>query len=111
MNVRFILNGASITVAVEPSAILLDTLRELGARGVKAGCRTASCGTCTVLMDGRPVPSCSVLTAQAEGAAITTIEGLGDAASPGDPARPLRQPLPLHGVREGDRVDRGGRER
>ncbi len=82
MDVGFTVNGAPVRVTIQPSEVLLDTLRRLGWRGVKAGCRAGSCGSCTVLLDGRPVPSCTVMTAQVEGAAVTTIEGLGDPASP-----------------------------
>lgn len=82
MKVRFTVNGADVEVAVEPGEVLLDTLRRVGYRGVKSGCRTGSCGSCTVLLDGRPVPSCVTLTAQVDGCAITTIEGVGDSSAP-----------------------------
>jgi putative selenate reductase molybdopterin-binding subunit len=82
MNVRFKVNGKTVSVDVPPCEVLLDTLRGLGYRGVKSGCRSGSCGSCTVLLDGRPVSSCSVLTPRVEGHDITTIEGIGDAARP-----------------------------
>ncbi len=82
MTVRFVVNGKPIAVSVEPGDVLLDTLRANGFTGVKAGCRSGNCGVCTVLLDGRPVPSCSVLTVRVEGRSVTTIEGVGDAASP-----------------------------
>jgi len=82
MVVRFSVNGSPLTVTVEAGEVLLDTLRREGFRGVKSGCRTGACGSCTVLLDGAPVPSCCVLTAQVEGRQVTTIEGLGDAATP-----------------------------
>ncbi len=58
---------------------LLDTLRwRLGLRGTKEGCRSGGCGACTVWVDGRPTLSCLLLTAEAEGAEVVTIEGVGD---------------------------------
>ena len=82
MTVSFTVNGKPFEVDVPPGEVLLDTLRGLGFRGVKDGCRVSDCGSCTVLMDGRPVASCSVLTGQAEGRDITTIEGIGDPERP-----------------------------
>ena len=111
---------------------------QLGLTGSKEGCDDSECGACMMLVDGRPTNSCSYLAIQADGASITTVEGLGDgddlsplqaafleeggvqcgfctpgmlisatallAANPspsagGGPHRPLRQPLPLHGLR------------
>jgi aerobic carbon-monoxide dehydrogenase small subunit len=70
-------NGNEIDVAVTPNATLLEVLRdELGFTGVKEGCSEGVCGACTVLMDGAPVRSCLTLALEAEGASITTIEGL-----------------------------------
>lgn len=82
MDVRFTVNGNTHETNVAPGEVLVDTLRALGYRGVKSGCRTGSCGTSTVLLDGRPVPACIVLTGRVDGHAVTTIEGLGDAESP-----------------------------
>jgi putative selenate reductase molybdopterin-binding subunit len=82
MTVRFTVNGNLISADVELGEMLLDTLRRLGFRGVKVGCRSGNCGVCTVLLDGQPVPSCSVLAARVEGRQVTTIEGLGDPAHP-----------------------------
>ena len=71
-------NGHNETLNVAPRQRLLDTLRTgLGLTGTKEGCGTGDCGSCTVLLDGRPVNSCMVLALQAEGREITTIEGLG----------------------------------
>ncbi len=94
MELRFVVNGRDVAVEVEPAEVLLDTLRRLGSRGVKSGCRTGSCGTCTVLLDGRPVPSCTVLAAQVEGREVTTIEGIGDPDSP----HPLQSAFLGHGA-------------
>lgn len=82
ITVRFNVNGTDHEVSVPPGEVLVDTLRGLGYRGVKSGCRGGSCGTSTVLLDGRPVPACIVLTGQAEGHRVTTVEGIGDAAAP-----------------------------
>ena len=65
---------------MEPRTLLLRFLREnLGLTGTHSGCETTSCGACTVLLDGKPVKSCTVLAAQADGRKVTTIEGIGSA--------------------------------
>ncbi|MCM8746254.1 (2Fe-2S)-binding protein [Thermomicrobium sp. CFH 73360] len=70
-------NGRRISAVVEPRMTLADFLREeLGLTGTKLGCEHGVCGSCTVLWDGAAVRSCLVLAAQADGATITTIEGL-----------------------------------
>lgn len=70
-------NGLEREVIIRPSDILLDTLREqLGLTGAKPGCLNGDCGACTVLVDGYPVKSCLMLTAEAVGRDITTVEGL-----------------------------------
>jgi len=76
------INGEEYEVFVDPTKPLLNVLRdELGLTGHKKGCGKGECGACTVLLDGRPVPSCLVLVGQAEGHTIQTIEGL----DPDDP--------------------------
>jgi carbon-monoxide dehydrogenase small subunit len=76
--VRFTLNSAPVEVDVHPMARLLDVLREAcGLTGTKEGCGEGECGACTVLLDGEAVCSCLIPVAQAEGAEVTTIEGLG----------------------------------
>ncbi|MGE3538279.1 MAG: (2Fe-2S)-binding protein [Candidatus Tectimicrobiota bacterium] len=71
------INGEPTTVLVEPYCSLLDMLRdELHLTGTKKGCDEGDCGACTVLMDGKTVTSCMVLAMDAQGATITTIEGL-----------------------------------
>jgi carbon-monoxide dehydrogenase small subunit len=78
MKVEMTVNGEAVTAEVEPRTLLVFFLREhLGLTGTKIGCETTSCGACTVLLDGESVKSCTVLAVQAEGRAITTIEGLG----------------------------------
>lgn len=77
MRLRFVLNGEEVVEEVEPSLLLCQHLREAhGLFGVKVGCDSSSCGACTVLVDGSPARSCSLLALQAEGRQITTIEGL-----------------------------------
>jgi carbon-monoxide dehydrogenase small subunit len=71
------INGKHINLPVAPQRRLLDVLREdLGLTGVKEGCGEGECGACTVLINGKPVNSCLVLAPEADGAEITTIEGL-----------------------------------
>jgi aerobic-type carbon monoxide dehydrogenase small subunit (CoxS/CutS family) len=75
---RFTLNGAPAEVDAHPMKRLLDVLREeCGLTGTKEGCGEGECGACTVLLDGQPVVSCLVPFAQAGGAEVVTIEGLG----------------------------------
>ncbi len=70
-------NGQAHEHDVEPRLLLVQYLREvIGLTGTKIGCDTSSCGACTVLVDGESVKSCTMLAAQADGSAITTIEGL-----------------------------------
>jgi carbon-monoxide dehydrogenase small subunit len=83
-------NGVSYEVAVGPERSLLSVLRnEIGLTGAKEGCDDSECGACMVLRDGELVNSCSYLAVQAEGAEITTVEGLG---RPGD-LHPIQQAL------------------
>ena len=71
------LNGSRREAEVEPRELLVFFVREqLGLTGTNVGCDTSSCGACTVLLDGQSVKSCTILGVQADGAAITTIEGL-----------------------------------
>jgi carbon-monoxide dehydrogenase small subunit len=71
------INGAPRTVEIEPQDLLLDVLRDrLDLTGAKRSCDVQVCGTCTVLVDGRPVSSCTFLAAEVEGCEVTTIEGL-----------------------------------
>jgi aerobic carbon-monoxide dehydrogenase small subunit len=70
-------NGAQHSREVEPRLLLVHFLREtLGLTGTNVGCDTSQCGACTVLIDGQAVKSCTVLAVQADGAKITTVEGL-----------------------------------
>ena len=81
MEIKLTLNGKVITDLVEPDCLLIDFVRKQGCLSVKRGCDTANCGLCTVLMDGKPVLSCSVLAARAAGHSIQTLEGLQEEAA------------------------------
>jgi carbon-monoxide dehydrogenase small subunit len=75
-------NGTKHTDEVEPRLLLVHYLREtLGLTGTNVGCDTSQCGACTVLVNGQAVKSCTVLAVQAEGASVTTIEGLANGGS------------------------------
>ena len=77
MKVTITVNGTERTDEVEPRLLLVHYLREvLALTDTNVGCDTTSCGACTVLLDGQSVKSCTVLTAQADGGEVTTIEGL-----------------------------------
>ncbi len=81
-------NGVPYEVDVEPSRSLLSVLRtEIGLTGPKEGCDDSECGACMVLIDGKPVNSCSYLALQADGHDVTTIEGLAE----GETLHPLQQ--------------------
>src|SRR5204863_5361077 len=77
MEITVTVNGAERTADVEPRLLLVHFLREtLGLTGTHIGCDTTGCGACTVLLDGVPVKSCTVLAVQANGRELTTVEGL-----------------------------------
>ena len=78
MKIDLQINGILHSQEVAAGEKLLTTLRQLGFFSVKHGCETGECGACTVLMDGRPVNSCLVLAAQADGHQIETVEALGE---------------------------------
>ncbi len=95
VSVSFELNGRPRQLDVEAHRTLLSVLRDdLGAVDVKEGCGEGVCGTCTVLLDGRPVSSCLVLAAWADGARITTLTGL----SPDGRPHPLQEAFVHHGA-------------
>ena len=81
MEVKINLNGKIVVDSIEEDSILLDFVRKHGCLSVKRGCDTSNCGLCTVLMDGKPVLSCSMLTARADGHKIQTLEGLQEEAA------------------------------
>ena len=76
MKIKFSLNGKMVQEEIAPDLLLLDLLRQKGCYSVKRGCETANCGLCTVLMNKKPVLSCSVLAARADGQQIVTLEGM-----------------------------------
>ena len=82
------INGRAERVAVSSSDMLIDLLRErLGLTGTKLGCDIATCGACTVLLDGEPVASCATFAFEAEGRSVVTIEGLAAADGTLDPVQ------------------------
>jgi carbon-monoxide dehydrogenase small subunit len=95
MDVAITVNGVRREADVEPRTLLVDFIRDqVGLTGTKIACDTSQCGSCTVHLDGRAVKSCTVLAVQADGAEVTTIEGL---TSNGD----------LHAVQEAFRETHG----
>ncbi len=81
-SVSITVNGRTRHSEIDPRLLLVHYLRDrLGLTGTHVGCETSLCGACTVLLDGKAVKSCALLAVQADGAEITTIEGLADGAS------------------------------
>ncbi len=77
MEITLTVNDRQVTADVEPRTLLVHLLRDhLGLTGTHVGCETSYCGACTVLVDGAPMKSCTLLAAQAGGRSVTTIEGL-----------------------------------
>lgn len=81
MLVKFNLNGVDKELNVNPSEYLLDTLRKLGIKSVKKGCDGSACGACTVLVDDKPVLSCSLLTVRVNGHKVETVEAIQEEAA------------------------------
>ena len=76
-HIEFVVNGVSHELEVEPRRLLVQALREdLELTGTHVGCDTSQCGACTVHVDGHAVKSCTMLAVQADGASVTTIEGM-----------------------------------
>jgi aerobic-type carbon monoxide dehydrogenase small subunit (CoxS/CutS family) len=87
-------NGISYPLEVAPETTLLYAVRDgVGLTGAKEGCDDSECGACMMLLDGKPVNSCSYLALQADGREVTTVEGLGDAAG----LAPLQRAFLEHG--------------
>lgn len=81
-------NGESVEADVRPRTLLVHFLRdELGLTGTHIGCDTTNCGACTILLDGTPVKCCTMFAVQADGHAVTTVEGLAD----GDGLHPIQE--------------------
>lgn len=92
---RLTVNGQPYELYVKPKTLLVEVLRnELGLTGTKRGCESSSCGICTVILNGMAVKSCSILALQAEGAEITTVEGLAK----GEKLHPLQKAFLDHGA-------------
>jgi len=95
MRVQTVINGTKYDIEVEPRMLLVHVIREtLRLTGTHIGCDTTHCGACTVLLDGRPVKSCTVFGVQADGREIMTVEG-------------LEQNATLHPVQEGFMQEHG----
>ena len=80
MKISMILNGKKTEAEIDADMLLIDFVRSQGCYSVKRGCETSNCGLCTVFLDEKPVLSCSVLAARADGRSVTTLEGLQDEA-------------------------------
>jgi aerobic carbon-monoxide dehydrogenase small subunit len=91
--VSMTVNGRPVRIEVEPRTLLVEALRgDLNLTGTHVGCDTSQCGACVVHLNGRSVKSCTLLAVQAEGARVTTIEGLGGA----DKLHPLQAAFRRH---------------
>ena len=93
IHVATTINGEPVEFLCEPRETLLEALRNaVGLTGTKEGCTTGDCGACSVILDGRLVPSCLVLSPEAQGRTVTTIEGIAN----GDRLHPLQQKFLEH---------------
>lgn len=82
MIVPVTINGKKLELEAEPKELLIDTLRRYGYFSVKKGCSEGSCGSCTILVDGRPMKSCIMFVGQVKDRELTTVEGLGTVENP-----------------------------
>jgi len=89
MKVNIKINDKDQFIEIDPGETLLETLRKLGYKGVKHACSTASCGACSVQLDGKPVLSCTTFTAAVDGHEVKTIEGFSDENSLSDVQKAL----------------------
>ena len=80
MQIQMLLNEKKVTADIAPDMLLIDFLRSQGCYSVKRGCETSNCGLSTVFVDDKPVLSCSLLAARADGHRVTTLEGLQEEA-------------------------------
>lgn len=88
LHISFTVNQQPVEILVKPNQTLIQVLREeLGLTGTKHGCGVGDCGSCTVLLDGRPVNSCLVLAGQVQGRKVITIEGLAE----GEKLHPIQE--------------------
>ncbi len=98
-SIHFIVNGKEIDVEVNASEMLSDVLRErLGLIGTKIGCNEAECGACTVIVNGKPILSCTYPAVRANGKTILTIEGLAKETNDGFVLHPLQEAFMKHGA-------------
>ena len=81
MQITLTLNGVRVSEEIAPDMLLIDFVRAHGCKSVKRGCETSNCGLCTVFLDDKPILSCSMLAARADGHSVTTLEGLQEEAS------------------------------
>jgi carbon-monoxide dehydrogenase small subunit len=97
--VRLTVNGAAVSRDVENRTLLVELLRtQIGLTGTHVGCDTSQCGCCTVLVDGAPAKACTMLAVQADGASVTTVEGL----TRGEDLHPIQQAfVDCHGLQCG----------
>jgi carbon-monoxide dehydrogenase small subunit len=94
VSVSLTINGKSAKGEVDDRTLLVNYIRDaLGLTGTHVGCDTTQCGACTIMVDGAPVKSCTMLAAQADGCTITTIEGLSE---PDAPLHPMQAAFSLH---------------
>jgi carbon-monoxide dehydrogenase small subunit len=92
VEIQIQVNGTQHQTKVEPRLLLVHYLRDvLGLTGTHVGCETSICGACTVLLDGKAVKSCTVLAVQANGASVTTIEGLAGTQRNGNGLHPVQE--------------------
>src|SRR5262245_13906607 len=99
MQITVTVNGTDYVRDVEPRVLLSDFIRtRVGLTGTHVGCDTTSCGACTVLVDGTPMKACTMFAVQADGRALTTVEGLSDAGAPGAMQRAFKD---AHGLQCG----------
>jgi carbon-monoxide dehydrogenase small subunit len=95
VKITFALNSKKMTMEILPNITLLELLRDqLGLTGTKKGCEAGECGTCTVLLDGKPVYACLVLAPKVDGKEIITIEGIGEEGK----LHPLQKAFLTHGA-------------
>lgn len=97
--IHFIVNGKDVDIEVDASEMLADVLREkLGLIGTKIGCNEAECGACTVIINGKPILSCTYPAVRANGKTILTIEGLAKETEEGECLHPLQEAFIKHGA-------------
>jgi aerobic-type carbon monoxide dehydrogenase small subunit (CoxS/CutS family) len=92
---KFTVNGQPYELYIKPKTLLVDVLRnELGLTGTKRGCNSSACGSCTVVLNGMAVKSCSILALQADGGEVMTVEGLAEGAK----LHPIQKAFLDHGA-------------